>query len=63
MSFRRSDHVGPRVKVTLCDKSYVWVPESQDFSKVQSLGFFENREKVVSREITLFEVGFFSYSG
>ena len=41
----------------------MWVPESQDSAKVQGSGFHENREKVVSREITPFEVGFFSYSG
>ena len=40
----------------------MWVPESQDSAKVQDLGFKENREKAVSREITPFEVGFFSYS-
>ena len=40
----------------------MWVPESQDFSKVQGSGFHKNREKAVSREITLFEVGFFSCS-
>ena len=50
------------VKVALSDKSYAWVPESQDFSKVQGSGFHRNREKAVSWEITLFEVGFFSYS-
>ena len=47
-SFRRSDLVGLRVKVALRDESYVWVPESQDFAKVQSLGFYKNREKAVS---------------
>ena len=41
----------------------MWVSESQDFAKVQSLGFHENREKAVSREIRLFEVGFFFYLG
>ena len=60
--FRRSDLVRSRVKVALRDESYVWVPESQDFAKVQSLGFCKNREKVVSQETTPFEVGFFSYS-
>ena len=62
-SFRRSNLVGSRVKVDLSDESYAWVLESQDFAKVQSLGFQKNREKAVSRETTLFEVGFFSYSG
>ena len=62
-SFRRSDLVGLRVKVSLRDESSTWVPESQDFAKVQSSGFHENREKVVSQEIILLEVGFFSYSG
>ena len=51
-----------RVKATLRDESYVWVPESQDFGKVQGSGFHENQEKTVFREITLFEVGFLSYS-
>ena len=60
MSFRRSDLVGSRVKVALCDESYAWVPKSKDFTKVQSAGFHENREKAVSLEITPFEVGFFS---
>ena len=56
--------VGSRwVKVALRDESSAWIPESQDFAKVQSLGFHENREKAVSRKIMLFEVGFFSYSG
>ena len=40
----------------------MWVPESQDFAKVQGLGFPINREKAVFQEITLFEVGFLSYS-
>ena len=62
-SFHRSDLVGSRVKVVLRDESSAWVTKSQDFAKVQSLGFQENREKVVSQKITLFEVGFFSYSG
>ena len=52
----------PRVKVALHDESYVWLPKSQDFAKVQGSGFHENREKAMSLEITLFEVGFFSYS-
>ena len=56
--------VGSRwVKVALHDESSAWIPESQDFAKVQCLGFHENREKAVSRKIMLFEVGFFSYSG
>ena len=51
-----------RVKDALRDESYAWVSESQDFAKVQGSGFHGNREKAVSREITLFKVGFFSYS-
>ena len=39
----------------------MWVSESQDFVKVQGLGFHKNREKVMFREITLIEVGVFSY--
>ena len=62
-SFRRSDLIGSRVKVALRDKRYAWVQESEDFTKVQSSSFHKNREKTVSRETTLFEVGFFSYSG
>ena len=50
-----------RVKAPLRNESYAWVPESQYFSKVQGSGFFKNREKMVSREIKLFEVGVFSY--
>ena len=38
------------------------VLESQDFIKVQGLGLYGNREKAVSREIKLIEVGFLSYS-
>ena len=60
--FCQSELGKPRVKAALCDKSYAWVPELQDLAKVQFSGFHGNREKVVSREITLFEVGFFSYS-
>ena len=63
MSFRWSDFVGSRVKVAPRDESSAWIPESQDFAKVKSSGFHENREKAVSWEIMLFEVGFFSYSG
>ena len=37
----------------------MWVPKSQDFAKVQGSGFHENREKAVSQEITLTEVGFY----
>ena len=38
-SFCWSDLVGLRVKVTLLDENYAWVPESQDLAKFQSLGF------------------------
>ena len=51
-----------RVKAAICDESYVWVPESQDFAMVQGSGFHKNREKAVFQEITLFEVRFLSYS-
>ena len=50
--FCRSKFGRPRVKDALRDESYAWVPESQDFTKVQDLVFHENREKAVSREIT-----------
>ena len=50
--FCQSELGRPRVKTALRDESYAWVPESQDFTKVQGLGFHENRERVVSREIT-----------
>ena len=63
MGFHRSELGSPRIKVDLHDEGYAWVPESQDSTKVQGSGFHENREKMVSREITPFEVGFFSYSG
>ena len=63
MGFHRSELDNPRIKANLCDEGYTWVPESQDSAKVQGSGFHENREKVVSLEITPFEVGFFSYSG
>ena len=43
--FCRSKLGRPRVKAALSDESYAWVLESQDFSKVQGLGFHENREK------------------
>ena len=62
MRFCWSELDRPRVKVALRDESYAWVPESQDFAKVQGSGFHENQEKAMSQEITLFEVGFFSYS-
>ena len=62
MGFCLSEFDSPRVKAALCDESYEWVPESQDFTNVQGLGFHENREKAVSREITLIRVGFLSYS-
>ena len=61
MRFCRSELDRLRVKVALRAESYAWVPESQDFTKVQGSGFHEKREKAVSREITLFEEGFFSY--
>ena len=60
--FCRSELGRLRIKAALCDESYTWVPKSQDFAKVQGLGFHGNREKAVSREITIFEVGFSSYS-
>ena len=60
--FCQSELSRPRVKAALRDESYAWVPELQDFAKVQGSGFHINREKAMSREITLFEVGFFSYS-
>ena len=62
MRFCRSELGRPRVKAALRDDSYAWAPESQDFSKVQGSDFHGNREKAMYREITLFEVGFFSYS-
>ena len=46
--FRRSEFVGPRMKVHLLDEGYMWVPKTWDFaedsseefgkSKVSSLG-------------------------
>ena len=62
MGFRWSYLVRSRIKADLRDEGYTCVPESQNSTKVQGSGFHENREKVVSREITPFEVGFFSYS-
>ena len=32
--FCQSELGKPRVKAALCDESYAWVPESQDFAKV-----------------------------
>ena len=52
----------PRVKAALRDESYAWVPESQNFTKVQGSGFHGNRENAVSREIKQIEVRFLSYS-
>ena len=63
MGFRPSDLVRSRIKANLRDEVYVWIPESQDYAKVQGSGFHGNREKAVSRESTPFEVGFFSYLG
>ena len=61
--FRPSDIVRSIIKVDLRDEGYTWVSESQDSAKVQGSGFHRNREKVVSREITSFEVEFFFYLG
>ena len=63
MGFHRSELGSPRIKADLRDEGYTWVPESQDSVKVQGSDFQGNQEKVVSSEITSFEVGFFSYSG
>ena len=62
-SFCRSKLDRPEVKVALRDESSTCVLESQDFAKAQGLGFSRNREKAVSREITLFEIGFFFLLG
>ena len=62
MGFCRSELGRTRVKVALRDESYAWVPESQDFTKVQGSGFHGNLEKAVSQEIKLIEVGFLFYS-
>ena len=56
--FYQSDLVRSRIKADLHDEGYAWVSESQDFAKVQGSDFHGNRENVVSREITPFEVGF-----
>ena len=40
--FCRSELGKPRVKAALRDESYTWVPESQDFAKVQGSGFQGN---------------------
>ena len=56
--FRRSDLVRSRTKADLRNEGYTWVPESQDSAKVQGLDFHGNQDKVVSHEITSFEVGF-----
>ena len=61
--FFQSELGRQRFKAVLRDESYAWVPESQDFSKVQGSGFHGNRENVVSREITQIEVGFFILLG
>ena len=63
MGFCRADLIRSRIKADLLDEVYAWVPKSQDSPKVQGSGFHGNREKVVSRESTPFEVGFFFYSG
>ena len=63
IGFRRSDLVRSRIKADLRDEGYTWIPESLDSTKVQGSGFHRNPEKVAFREITPFEVGFFSYSG
>ena len=62
IGFCQSELGKPRVKAALRDESYAWVPKSQDFVKVQGSDFHENREKVVSQEITQIEVGFLYYS-
>ena len=63
MGFHRSGLGSSRTKVDLHNEGYAWIPESPDSAKVHGLGFHGNREKVVSCEITPFEVEFFSYSG
>ena len=40
--FCRSELYKLRVKATLRDDSYAWVPESQNFAKVQGSSFHEN---------------------
>ena len=62
MRFHQSELGKPRVKAALRDESYAWILESQDFAKVQGSGFDENRENSLFQEITLFEVGYLSYS-
>ena len=61
--FHRSELGNPRIKADLRDEGCVWIQESPDSAKVRGSGFHGNQENVVSREITPFEVGFFSYSG
>ena len=39
MGFCRSELGRPRLKAALQDESYAWVPESQDFAKVQGSGY------------------------
>ena len=60
--FCRSKLGRSRVKAALRDESYTWVLESQDFAKVQGWAFTDTDQKAVSREITLIEVRFLSYS-
>ena len=43
--FCRSELDRSRAKAALRDEGYTWVLESQDFIKVQGLGFYGNREK------------------
>ena len=62
MGFHQSEFDSLRVKAVLHDESYAWIPESEDFAKVQGSGFHGNREKAMSREIILIEVGFLFYS-
>ena len=37
--FRRSEFVGPRMKVHLLDEGYVWVPKTRDFAEDSSEEF------------------------
>ena len=43
MGFRRSKFVGPRMKVHLLDKDYVWVPKTWDFTEDSSEEFGKSK--------------------
>ena len=62
IGFFRSELSRPRVKAALRDKSYAWYWNHKILSRSKVRVLTKTEKKAVSREITLIEVGFLSYS-